>query len=165
MVLNLNIKYREAECDGVWAWDCEHKEPILIFPTVLALLGDNPMHSEFACHIGLRGKFFCRSCWVKGSDADDVGNILHLAARDSRQNSPAPSSPGSEADVDRVAPSNVESTATSEALPDGSTSTQPSRRKRKKYEESYSAMLDRVSAFVKVCLIFQCQLPFWFVSS
>ena len=38
MVLNLNIKYREAECDGVWAWDCEHKEPILIFPTVLTLI-------------------------------------------------------------------------------------------------------------------------------
>ena len=118
------------------------------------------MHSEFACHIGLRGKFFCHSCWVKGSNADNVGNILHLSARDLRQSSPALSSQGSEADVDCVAPSNIESTATSEALPDGSTSTQPSRRKRKKYEESYSAMLDRVSAFVKVCLIFQCQLPF-----
>ena len=29
------------------------------------------MQSEFACHIGLRGKFFCRACWVKGRDADD----------------------------------------------------------------------------------------------
>lgn len=27
------------------------------------------MQSEFACHIGLKGKFFCRACWVKGSDA------------------------------------------------------------------------------------------------
>jgi hypothetical protein len=36
---------------------------------VLALLGDNPMQSEFACHIGLRGKLFCRACWVKGTDA------------------------------------------------------------------------------------------------
>lgn len=26
------------------------------------------MQSEFACHIGLRGKFFCRACWVKGFD-------------------------------------------------------------------------------------------------
>ena len=29
------------------------------------------MQSEFACHIGLRGKFFCRNCWVKGKDAGD----------------------------------------------------------------------------------------------
>ncbi|KAJ7694731.1 hypothetical protein B0H14DRAFT_3659912 [Mycena olivaceomarginata] len=39
---------------------------------VLALLGDNPMQSEFACHIGLRGKLFCRACWVKGTDALDL---------------------------------------------------------------------------------------------
>lgn len=35
---------------------------------VLALLGDNPMQSEFACHAGLRAKFFCRICMVKGKD-------------------------------------------------------------------------------------------------
>lgn len=152
MLLILTIKYREAQCDGIWAWDCEHKKLILIFPTVLALLGDNPMHSEFACHIGLQGKFFCHSCWVKGSDADDVGNMPNLGGSDSPQNSPVLSSPGSEAEIDHIAPND----STSEALPDGSTSTQPSSRKRKKYKESYSAMLDRVSAFVKVCLIFQC---------
>ncbi|KAF8966226.1 hypothetical protein BDZ97DRAFT_1657897 [Flammula alnicola] len=109
-----------AQRDGIWAWDSEHKEPILIFPAVLALLGDNPMHSEFACHIGLRGKFFCRSCWVKGSDAEDAGNIFPNIGNDSRQNN-------------------------------SSIPTQPSTsRKRKKYEEGYSAMLDRVSAFVKL---------------
>lgn len=119
------------------------------------------MHSEFACHIGLRGKFFCRSCWVKGSDTDDAGNMPNLgASSNSRQNSPAPSSPGSEADINHVAPNDVESAATSETLPEGSTSTPPSSRKRKRYEESYSAMLDRVSAFVKVRLIFSCRLPF-----
>lgn len=46
-------------------------ERVLFIPEVLALLGDNPMQSEFACHIGLPGKLFCRACWVKGRDALD----------------------------------------------------------------------------------------------
>ncbi|KAJ6631547.1 hypothetical protein B0H10DRAFT_1772594, partial [Mycena sp. CBHHK59/15] len=60
---------------GIWAWDCEYRELVLVIPSVLAMLGDNPMQSEFACHIGFRGKFFCRVCWVKGdpekSDEED----------------------------------------------------------------------------------------------
>ncbi|KAJ7728363.1 hypothetical protein B0H16DRAFT_1331027 [Mycena metata] len=60
-----------AQKDGVWAWDSTLNELVLLVPTVLALLGDNPMQSEFACHIGLRGKYFCRACWVKGSDSLD----------------------------------------------------------------------------------------------
>jgi len=52
---------------GIWAWDCIFNEPILIIPFVLVLLGDNPMQSEFACHIGLRGWLFCRACWVEGA--------------------------------------------------------------------------------------------------
>ncbi|KAJ7110547.1 hypothetical protein C8R44DRAFT_633975 [Mycena epipterygia] len=61
----------EAQDEGIWAWDMLEEEPVLVIPEVLALLGDNPMQSEFACHIGLRGKFFCRACWVKGTDAMD----------------------------------------------------------------------------------------------
>ncbi|KAI0631172.1 hypothetical protein C8Q77DRAFT_1279900 [Trametes polyzona] len=57
-----------AQKGGIWAWDCVLNEPILVLPSVLALLGDNPMQSEFACHIGLQAKFFCRNCWVKGRD-------------------------------------------------------------------------------------------------
>ena len=51
---------------GIWAWDCVFNEPILIIPFVLALLGDNLMQSEFACHIGLWGRLFCHACWVEG---------------------------------------------------------------------------------------------------
>ncbi|KAJ2968879.1 hypothetical protein NUW54_g13095 [Trametes sanguinea] len=61
----------KAQRDGIWAWDCVLNEPVLVIPFVLALLGDNPMQSEFACHIGLQAKFFCRSCWCKGRDVPD----------------------------------------------------------------------------------------------
>ncbi|KAF8180489.1 hypothetical protein K438DRAFT_1908238 [Mycena galopus ATCC 62051] len=61
----------EAQENRIWAWDVVFNEPVLVIPDVLALLGDNPMQSEFACHIGLRSKLFCRACWVKGSDALD----------------------------------------------------------------------------------------------
>ena len=36
----------------------------MLIPSVLALLGDNPMQSEFACHIGLVGKYFCGVCYA-----------------------------------------------------------------------------------------------------
>lgn len=44
---------------------------------MLALCGDNPMQSEFACHIGFRGRLFCRNCWVSGKvegQDDDESN-------------------------------------------------------------------------------------------
>lgn len=60
--------YRGAWETGIRAWDHVHQEKVLVIPSVLALLGDNPMQSEMACHIGLMGKFFCRVCGVKGTD-------------------------------------------------------------------------------------------------
>jgi len=64
--------FRDAQQTGIWAWDAAQDEPILVFPSVLSLLGDNPMQSELCCHIGLCGNFFCRCCWVKGKDADET---------------------------------------------------------------------------------------------
>ncbi|KAH7919766.1 hypothetical protein BV22DRAFT_966240, partial [Leucogyrophana mollusca] len=61
---------RESQANGIWAWDVEAKEMVLVISAVLAMLGDNPMQSELSCHIGMKGKFFCRNCWVKGQDVD-----------------------------------------------------------------------------------------------
>ncbi|KAK0462782.1 hypothetical protein IW261DRAFT_1613923 [Armillaria novae-zelandiae] len=69
----------EAQDQGIWAWDCHLNEAVLVIPMVLAMLGDNPMQSEFACHIGLRGKYFCRICWVKGKDANESRPAGHTA--------------------------------------------------------------------------------------
>ncbi|KAI6029001.1 hypothetical protein EDC04DRAFT_2869083 [Pisolithus marmoratus] len=44
-----------AQMQGIWAWDVTARETVLIFPAVLAMLGDNPMQSELACHIGFQG--------------------------------------------------------------------------------------------------------------
>ncbi|KAJ3835357.1 hypothetical protein F5878DRAFT_628111 [Lentinula raphanica] len=67
-----------GQAEGYWAWDVELREMVLVFPSVLAMLGDNPMQSEFACHVGLTGKFFCRCCWAKGKDADHEESEIHL---------------------------------------------------------------------------------------
>ncbi|KIK56084.1 hypothetical protein GYMLUDRAFT_76242 [Collybiopsis luxurians FD-317 M1] len=48
-----------GERQGIWAYDCEAQDMVLVIVSVLAMLGDNPMQSEFACHVGLMGKMFC----------------------------------------------------------------------------------------------------------
>ncbi|KIJ57791.1 hypothetical protein HYDPIDRAFT_103839, partial [Hydnomerulius pinastri MD-312] len=72
MLDGIVTQLEDGQTNGIWAWDVEAKEMILVIPAVLAMLGDNPMQSELACHIGLKGKFFCRCCWVKGHDVDDA---------------------------------------------------------------------------------------------
>ncbi|KAJ7878455.1 hypothetical protein B0H13DRAFT_1631178 [Mycena leptocephala] len=57
-----------AQKTGILAYDCEFDEIVLI-PWIIAMLGDNPMQSEFASHIGLTGKCFCRVCHVRGADS------------------------------------------------------------------------------------------------
>ena len=69
----------EVQNHGIWAYDCASGEEVLVTTFVLALLGDNPMQSEFACHIGLRGRYYCRVCMVHGKEhlhadvADEAG--------------------------------------------------------------------------------------------
>ncbi|KAF7362836.1 hypothetical protein MVEN_00633400 [Mycena venus] len=38
----------KAQEEGIWVWDIELNEPVLVIPEVLALLGDNPMQSHDA---------------------------------------------------------------------------------------------------------------------
>ncbi|KAK7045374.1 hypothetical protein VNI00_007623 [Paramarasmius palmivorus] len=79
----------KAQQEGIEAWDCVFGEDVIVIPWVLALLGDNPMQSEFAAHIGLRGKFFCRICKVKGKDSLDTPAFDGPGAPGSRPATPA----------------------------------------------------------------------------
>ncbi|KAI0363137.1 hypothetical protein BV20DRAFT_958926, partial [Pilatotrama ljubarskyi] len=66
----------KGQTEGFWAWDILHQEMVLVIPAVLAILGDNPMQSEIACHVGLTGRLFCRNCMVRGKErgnGEDVG--------------------------------------------------------------------------------------------
>ena len=115
------------------------------------------MHSEFACHIGLRGKFFCRACWVKGSDAQDGGNLPNIPDNDTPQTSPAPSAPCSEdGSVEDVPPSSdLPPPTTSAPPPSTPTASNIPTPKRGKYKESMTAMFNRISAFVKVIVFIE----------
>lgn len=73
--------FRYCQKNGIWAWDCLQEEVVVLIPSVLALLGDNPMQSEFASHIGMNGKLFCRVCLASNPtvaeehmDADGAGD-------------------------------------------------------------------------------------------
>ncbi|KAJ6477093.1 hypothetical protein C8R47DRAFT_985146 [Mycena vitilis] len=60
---------QKSQETGIEAYDCHVDEMVLLIPWIIAMLGDNPMQSEFASHIGLSGKCFCRVCNVRGADA------------------------------------------------------------------------------------------------
>ncbi|KAF4617992.1 hypothetical protein D9613_012967 [Agrocybe pediades] len=167
-----------AQQNGIWAWDCALREPVLIFPAVLALLGDNPMQSEFACHIGLTGKFFCRTCWVKGTDAQDSANAAPaapavqipenreaspVASPNLRNSSPAPSIPQRNTSpapsIASVAPSSVgdmasdsdvDSVTSATAIPNlTKASVEKGSGGRGRFKESMQAMLTRIKSFIK----------------
>jgi hypothetical protein len=154
-VKKIELFFRSAQKEGIWAWDCVYKEAVLIFPTVLGLLGDNPMHSEFACHIGLRGKYFCRTCWVKGSDAQDGARLPNIPDDDTPGNSPAPSALASEDSFENVVLTTHQQQSAPAPGPPPTTSTANAHApKRGKYKESMTAMFNRISAFVKVFQFF-----------
>ncbi|KAI0355311.1 hypothetical protein OH77DRAFT_1424796, partial [Trametes cingulata] len=145
-----------AQKEGIWAWDGQLNEPVLLLPFVLALLGDNPMQSEFACHMGLRAKFFCRNCWCKGRDDtehtartredNDHASVTsdHSVASESN-----PAGGDGDSEEDGLDRNDVDGPSGSETESAGEARNGKRRGRAKRALESMSDMLSRVTAFIK----------------
>jgi len=131
---------RKAWTGGVRAWDHVHQEEVVVIPFVCALLGDNPMQSEFACHIGSKGKLFCRMCTVSsGMPAEQVPTTSGSADDSDPPSTDPPPDPSAEESDPESIPESVASA--------GSTGATKSNKL-----ESMQGMIDRVTRFVSVCL-------------
>jgi hypothetical protein len=148
------LSLRNTQKDGILAWDCEREEHVLIFPTVLALLGDNPMQSEMACHIGLQGKAFCRACTVKRHDSAPAPEADQPQGSDSQLTAPTvPTTPTRPSQVDSGEDEATHTARDSDLSEAGSDVPRPGSKK-KKAPETMAAMVTRVTSFLRVCQIF-----------
>jgi hypothetical protein len=107
-----------------------------VIPFVAALLGDNPMQSEFACHVGPGGKLLCRICDVKGVDG----------STNESQSSTAPTSIDS-ADGGRTTPDSV-GTSDGDGNSSADEASAPTSGRKRKLE-SMQEMVARVTRFVR----------------
>lgn len=157
----ISIPIRQAQANGIWAWDSSLNDPILVIPFVLAMLGDNPMQSEFACHIGLQGKLFCRACWARGKDPADDADTGFVNAPDLSQAESVASDldsdvsevsgrSGSDAEAYRDPHSANEAHWSVDPPTGPSTIKKKSKRPRKRVLEGMAAMIRRVTDFIKV---------------
>ncbi|KAK6988340.1 hypothetical protein R3P38DRAFT_3228904 [Favolaschia claudopus] len=102
--------------------------------------------SEFACHIGMRGKLFCRACWVKESDALEGEADKPQASESHAGLDDVPADSESEGEAP---PSSPAGQAESDAESDTS---QTKKKRGKRVKETLEQMVDRVKSFMKVRL-------------
>lgn len=128
---------RKGQSDGIWAWDYLYKEPVLLIPSSISLVGDNPMQSEFACHVGSQGKYFCRICTVKGLDVEESRPRPPPHPSETPPNSPVPSN-ASDSDISQV----------------GKDAPSASKTRKGRIPETMEAMVRRITDFMTVGFLF-----------
>ena len=115
----------------------------------MAYLGDNPMQSELSSHIGMRGKYFCRICDVKGNDAEDGGKNKRKK-KVSKANTTMPgSNDETTSDVDSV----MSTVSDGDSDASDASQVQPSPSKKGRRRETSRQMFERVVRFMKVSLL------------
>ena len=107
---------------------------MLVIPAVLALLGDNPMQSELACHVGSMGKYFCHVCNVKGYDIQDM-------ATNAEDDQTYGNNDGGQSEDQEFVRSEGEESAHAQKKSKG-----------KGKKETMNEMVSRIKRFVKVCI-------------
>lgn len=114
------------------------------------------MQSEFACHIGLRGKLFCRACWVKGPDAFDEARATQDTEQqhgsDMARNS-SHSNEGSEAESMADSEASGGASASSDNSEGGAARGAQKKSRKQKAVETMSQLLRRASDFIKVVAV------------
>ncbi|KAJ6574503.1 hypothetical protein B0H19DRAFT_1063453 [Mycena capillaripes] len=117
----------DAKGEGIWAWDIELDEPVLVIPEVLVLLGNNPMQSHDTM------------------DRDDADKPVRET--NSEQRSEGGSVAGSDGKNSVAGSSGEGSVAGNDVVPQDS----PKKRKTaKKIRETMSQMVDRVRNFMTI---------------
>ena len=126
-------------------------QAVLLIPSVLALLGDNPMQSEFACHVGLGEKYFCRICYTCNPtiEEENSGPVDCTANSDTELNSSA-SDAITDNELGRGAGARGASRQTSAAK--GARVKNKKKASKKKKPESLAQLIGRAQGFLKVCL-------------
>ncbi|KAG6819617.1 hypothetical protein H0H93_010245 [Arthromyces matolae] len=136
--------------NGIWAYDCVHKEFVLVIPSVVALLGDNPMQSELSCHVGLMVKGFDTADGNQPNpvvaDSPQVAEH-HPSADDSDADSPAEHRNGAADSRGARSRANSETTTNSGAS-DARLDLRQGNGKTGKKKESLNAMFQRVTRFL-----------------
>ncbi len=136
-------------------------------PSVLAMLGDNPMQSEIACHVGLAGKFFCRVCQVSRSTSEDPEELAVLGLPPPLPLYPHGPHPGhnpfhwnpyhgpsgpTDSDAASVASSQSSQHSQGSQGSSGPGNGQQKKSRKKNAPETMAQMVDRVRRFMSVCI-------------
>ncbi|KAL1937003.1 hypothetical protein VTO73DRAFT_2037 [Trametes versicolor] len=133
---------RDCQSSGIWAWDSVWNEMVLVIPSVLAMLGDNPMQSEFACHVGLAGNLFCRVCKVsRGPQSDNSDGHAAAVPQETHRGDHEPQHSDGGSDAASVASSTMSAQ---------NTNTATRQKGRSKKLETMSEMIDRVQRFMSI---------------